>query len=73
MALIIDENQQLIIVEAPQSKLFVRDLWTAIQFFLGEPLGLPTPNFAAIEGDKFVSDDGVQVTRVGLTMTLFQP
>lgn len=73
MAIIIDESLQLVIVEAPQDTVFVRDLWTAIQEFLQEPLGLVTANFAKVTGDNFISDDGTQVTRVGLTLILFQP
>ena len=73
MAIIIDEDQQLVIVEAPQTRVFVRDLWTAIQEFLDEPGGMITANFVKITGDDFISDDGQQVTRVGLTLIMFQP
>lgn len=73
MAIIVDESTNLVIVEDPQAQVFVRDLWTAIQEFLDEPGGLHIANFAKISGDDFISDDGQQVTRVGLTLILFAP
>ena len=73
MALVIDESQNIVLVESPQTTVFVRDLWTAVQEFLDEPGSSHIANFMKIVGDDFISDDGQQVTRVGLTAIIFQP
>ena len=73
MAIRVDENLQLVIVEAPQDTVFVRDIWTDVQEYLQGPNGMHIPNFLTIEGDGFISDDGQKITRNGLTLTIFQP
>lgn len=53
--------------------VFVREIWTDVQHYLESPAGNMEKNFLKIAGDTFISDDGQQITRVGLTCTIFQP
>lgn len=73
MSIRVNESANRVVIEDPQSEVFVRDIWTVVQEYLSGPGGLHVANFLKIEGDGFISDDGQVITRVGLALTIFQP
>jgi hypothetical protein len=67
-----DPVNEEIIVDSPYTSADVRELWTAIQAVMDEPLYSSIPDFAKIEGDAFLFQTPQQTSLVGLTLTLYQ-
>jgi hypothetical protein len=67
-----DPANEEIIVDSPDTSADIRELWTAIQEFMDEPLYTSIPDFATIAGDAFLFSNPQQESRVGLTLTLYQ-
>jgi len=67
-----DPINEEIVVDSPYTTADVRELWTAIQEVMDEPLFTSIPDFSKIQGDAFLFQTPQQLSRAGLVLTLFQ-